>query len=544
MKTIKFLSALMLMLSVTVLTGCHKVKAPKVTTAQPNHVTATTCMAGGEVTDDGRGVVVERGVCWGTDAKPTVSGDHLASGTTGTGSFSCQIMGLTDNTTYYVRAYAINDAGTGYGEAVSFTTLASGGGDEDEDPEDVPVVTTGEVSNVTQTSAIGAGIVTSDNGAEVIERGVCWSTEALPTLEDSHTAAAIAGTGAFTCQITGLTAETTYYLRAYAVNGNGTGYGEVKTFTTQAGGGGGDVPTATPGVITGEVEKVAQTSAWVNGEVTDDGGGTILERGICYGTAGNPNISGSHVTASSAGTGAFVCPLAELAEGTTYHVRAYAKNELGISYGDDVTFTTLLSVNLPTVTTSNVSDITAISANGGGIVTDDGGAEIRERGLCWSTGSDPTVSDSHIAAATSGIGTFSCAMTGLTPNTTYHVRAYAINSKGTAYGREVTFTTLSLSSLPKVTTSDVTNITANSALGGGNVTDDGGSEIKERGLCYGTTPNPTMSDNVVQASIGGTGIFVCPMEGLKSGATYYVRAYAINGAGTAYGEQKSFRTLN
>jgi len=135
------------------------------------------------------------------------------------------LTGLTANTTYYVRAYATNSKGTSYGIQKSFTTSTT-----------TPVVTTSSVTEITQTTATCGGNVTSNGGATVTARGVCWSTTQNPTINNSHTTNG-SGTGSFTSNISGLTANTTYYVRAYATNSNGTGYGEQKTFTTQSGGG-------------------------------------------------------------------------------------------------------------------------------------------------------------------------------------------------------------------------------------------------------------------------------------------------------------------
>ncbi len=98
-------------------------------------------------------------------------------------------------------------------------------------------------------------------------------------------------------------------------------------------------------------------------------------------------------------------------------------------------------IMLPTVITIKVTEITTSSAQCGGEVTNDGGSEVTERGICWSTNANPTISDSHVAAGT-GMGAFTAAMGGLEANTTYHVRAYAVNEMGTAYGLDVEFTTL------------------------------------------------------------------------------------------------------
>jgi hypothetical protein len=130
-------------------------------------------------------------------------------------------------------------------------------------------------------------------------------------------------------------------------------------------------------------------------------------------------------------------------------------------------------------------------------------------------------------------------MTGLTVNTTYYVRAYAINSMGIAYGNQQTFTTLG--TLPTVVTNAVTSIAQTSATGSGNVTASGGSTITERGVCWSTSVNPTTANS--RLAIGsGLGSFIGSMTSLSPNTTYYVRAYAINPIGTAYGNQINFST--
>ena len=116
------------------------------------------------------------------------------------------------------------------------------------------------------------------------------------------------------------------------------------------------------------------------------------------------------------------------------------KTETGNGGGDEPP--TPPEVMLPTVITASVTEITANSANCGGEVTNDGGAEVTERGICWSTSANPTLNNNHVAAGT-GIGAFVAIMNGLEASTTYHVRAYATNEAGTAYGLDREFTTLS-----------------------------------------------------------------------------------------------------
>lgn len=201
-------------------------------------------------------------------------------------------------------------------------------------------------------------------------------------------------------------------------------------------------------------------------------------------------------------------------------------------------------ITLPTVITASVTGITTNSAQCGGEVTNDGGAEVTERGICWSTSANPSLSDNHVAVGT-GIGAFNATVSGLNESTTYHVRAYAINEKGAAYGLDVEFKTLSSggsAQLPVVVTNEVTGITAHSASCGGEVTSDGGATVTERGICWSTNANPTITNSHVSAG-AGTGTFSAMMSGLSASTTYHVRAYATNEAGTAYGTDKEFTTL-
>ncbi|MBR3938673.1 MAG: hypothetical protein IKJ67_01685 [Bacteroidales bacterium] len=200
---------------------------------------------------------------------------------------------------------------------------------------------------------------------------------------------------------------------------------------------------------------------------------------------------------------------------------------------------------LATVTTNNVTSITANSAICGGNVSSDGGSTITARGICWSTSQNPTTEDDATYSGT-GIGSFTANITGLEAGTTYYVRAYAVNSKGTAYGTQKAFTTTttgggSSEELPTVTTSSVTSINTNSAICGGNVSSDGGSTVTARGVCWSTSQNPTTNDNTTTDG-SGTGSFTSNISGLMAGITYYVRAYAVNSKGTAYGAQKTFTT--
>lgn len=392
-----------------------------ITTTIPSAITATSAMLGGIITTDGGATVTEQGVCWATSTSPTTSNNKLAIGN-GTGSFSNTISGLTANTSYYVRAYAINSQGTAYGNEVSFKTGAA---------PTLATLTTSNPADITSNSATLGGNVTIDGNASVTERGICYSTSQNPTTSNTKVVIG-AGTGTFSNSITGLIANTTYYLRAYAINSQGTAYGNEVNFKTNLSLSLASLTTSTPNDVT-------TISATLGGNVTSDGNATVTERGVCYSTSPNPTTSNTKLAIGS-GTGSFSNTITGLTANTNYYVRAYAINGQGTAYGNEQTFKTGLTLSQASLTTSTPTDITSTSATLGGIVTNDGNASVTVRGVCYSTSPSPTTSSTKVAIG-SGTGTFSNSVTGLTANTTYYVRAYAINNQGTAYGHEQTFKT-------------------------------------------------------------------------------------------------------
>ena len=488
-------------------------------------ITSTTAVAGGDVTADGGTEVTAKGVCWSTSQEPTIEGEHTENGA-GTGEFTAELSGLEQNTTYYVRAYATNKEGTAYGEEVSFTTLQ-------ENVVVKPMVTTLEIAGVSQTTAVAGGNVTSDGGAEVTARGVCWSASQEPTIEGEHTTDG-AGTGEYQSNLSGLTANTTYYVRAYATNSEGTAYGEEISFTTLE-----EHIVVEPTVVTVSVSEVTETTAVTGGNVTSDGGGEVSARGVCWSTSQEPTVEGNHTT-DGTGVGEFVSNLTDLTDNTTYYVRAYATNEQGTSYGEQMSFTTVKHIDLPEVATVEPAEITSTSAVTGGNVISDGGAEVTAKGVCWNTSQNPTISDSFSTDGI-GLGEYISIINGLAINTTYYVRAYATNAAGTAYGEEFSFTTLC--DLPTVITTAITNVEITTAKGGGNVTADGGAEVTARGLCWATHLEPTIEDSFLVEG-AGLGEFTCDITGLNENTRYYVRAYATNSVGTAYGNVTTLKTTD
>ena len=264
---------------------------------------------------------------------------------------------------------------------------------------------------------------------------------------------------------------------------------------------------------------------------------TISEAYVQY--AANRDFADSKKVEMTLENGLYNAELTDLQDSTLYYIRYEASNCYSTLITEYVsTFQTLVT-NSPTITTTPAVDVTCTSATVGGNVTSDGGLSVTERGIVYSTTKNPTTSSNKKTSGT-GTGSYSINLTGLAAETTYYVRAYAINNKGTAYGEEVSFKT-TVYGVPTVRTSSATNITSTSATVGGNVTNTGGQPVTERGIVYSTTPNPTTSSNKMTSG-AGTGSYSINLTGLSEGTTYYVRAYAINSNGTAYGEEVSFKT--
>jgi len=193
---------------------------------------------------------------------------------------------------------------------------------------------------------------------------------------------------------------------------------------------------------------------------------------------------------------------------------------------------------IPSISTSAPTNITLSTATCGGAISADGGAPVTSRGVCWSVIQNPTTSDTKTSDG-SGIGNFTSSISGLAPGTAYYMRAYATNSVGTAYGNQVVSTTIS--TLSTITTIAVVNITTTTATSGGTVSADGGAPVFSRGVCWSTSQNPTILNDRTNNGTG-TGTFTSTIIGLNPGTTYYLRAYAANSPGTAYGTQISFTT--
>lgn len=493
-------------------------------TSAPSQVTVSSAVSGGTINSDGGSQITAKGVCWSLTAAPTVALSTRTNDGIGVAAFTSNINNLNPNTTYYVRAYATNSAGTTYGNEFSFQTLAN-----------LPTFTAfvgPSTSNLTATGLSVTSQIINEGGAPVTQKGVCWSTSSNPTISDSRTSdGPTNGILLFNSSVTGLLPGTTYNLRAYATNIAGTSYSPQVTFTTRS-----NIPTIT----TSQVSNILISSAISGGNISSDGGAAVTQRGVCWSTNVNPTISNNR-TIDGTGTGGFTSSMTGLAQLTTYYVRAYATNSQGTAYGNEITFQTS-NTSIPSVVTGSVGAVTAFSATlTGNNVTDNGNVQLAERGVFWGESPGVNASNNKVTDLGTTIGTFNTTITGLQPGKIYYARAFARNSLGTGLGIERSFSTSIV--LPTVgSTSAASSITTNSAISGGNITSDGGSNITIRGVCWSTTTSPTVNLNTRTNNGTGTGTFSSTLTGLASKTTYFVRAYATNSLGTSYGPEISFTT--
>ena len=309
--------------------------------------------------------------------------------------------------------------------------------------------------------------------------------------------------------------------------------------------------TTAPSVTTQAATSVDKTTATGNGNVTSLGLPLATQYGHVWAQHPNPKTieSTTHVATGGktelgvpSATGAFTSSLTALQQNKHYWMRAYITNSVGTFYGALVEFTT--SPSTPVVVTELVTEIAATTALGNGRINNNGGSAVTQHGVTWNTGGSPNIDDDSKTedGATDVIGGFFSLMTGLLASTTYKVRAYATNDAGTSYGDEITFVTFAVGA-PIVTTERTSNVSGTSAQGEGTLVDIGGSAVTAHGHVWGTSPSPTTADSSKDNGAATAGAFTTPITGLGAATQYYIRAFATNTQGTAYGNNDIIREV-
>lgn len=365
-------------------------------------------------------------------------------------------------------------------------------------------------------------------GVEVTSAGICYGITKNLSIDGTFVEASRIGDDFMSGELEGLEAGKQYYARPYIKDGNDIAYAEVSSFSVYA----------IPEVKTVDVKKITDQSAHLYGNVLADCGKEILERGFVW-TEGdtNPTIS-SDMAEVSGKIGEYDAKIEGLKPNTLYSFRAYAKNSEGTAYGLVENFTT--TVAMPSVVTESISDLTSSSVMVRAKVSDDGGEAVSDFGILLDTSPDIDPDKARKVSATSSPSSYRITIDGLSRKTRYYVQAFVTNSAGTAYGEVLEFETLA--ELPTLTTVLVSNITSASAVSGGNITDDGGDDVTARGVVWGKTQTPTLENDAKSSDGKGVGKYISNITNLRYETVYYVRAYATNSAGTAYGEVVEFTT--
>ena len=397
-------------------------------------------------------------------------------------------------------------------------------------------VTTNNITDITLTTAQCGGYVslTSVDGLKVTARGICWNTKPNPTINDNKTTNG-SGTGTFTSQLSNLVPQTTYYVKAYATNENGTAYGEVKTFKTKP-----EETICEPdGKIDGYDYVDLGLPSGLKWATCNVGADSFEDYGDYYawGEIEEPSPAEGYVQATC---GTYNKRMNDISGHETYD--AATANWGGVwRMPSKAECEELMNANYCTwswIEQNGVKGYLVTSKINGnyiflpaaGSYDSGGGVFINERGSYWT--STPTTIEENQKA--------------------YYLVFLSTNKiVGSNYrenGRVVRPVTGGDFENPaaqyaEVTTAEVSGITISTAVCGGNVTVDKYSEVRERGVCYSTSENPTISDNIKSAT-PASGAYTVELTGLQMNTTYYVRAYATTDAGISYGEVKSFTTAN
>jgi len=466
---------------------------PKLTTNAVTTFSYNTATLGGNITRKGKPSYTEHGVVYSTTTNPTTANFKLpVTIDSETGHFEVIASDLKENTRYYVRAYAINSEETIYGAQVRFTTTAVPNasfiiddGSAETNFSYFDNLSLGNQFN----SGENTGVITSvdvyakyryDNANyQVIidifndQRRLVGSSAPFTLASDDWVNVSInnvAYSGTFYVMVRWPSSELGTHGLGYDTNGPyvNAGLNWVRddsgnwwllheasshynrgvfmirvNVNTSGTGTVTDKPTGRqPVLATANAAAITANTVALAGNIFYVGTPPYTERGMVYCTHENPIITCSkNVVAGAGTTGIFTTQLSGLSANTTYFARAYATSEEGTAYGNEISFVTSNPANFPSLTTNDVTNITANSATIYGNIVSAGKPEYTERGIAYCTHSNPSVTCSKREVTGSGTGSFSADVSGLRGNTTYYARSYAISADGTFYGNETTFTT-------------------------------------------------------------------------------------------------------
>ena len=449
-------------------------------------------------------------------------------------SFYVAVNGLNKGTTYYVRAYGKNALGLKLSNTYkTFTTMASRTSVSTQPVKQVDVVNGKAQFNGTITE-IGSPIYS--------EKGFCYNTAGEPTISDTKCTVSGTSGGDYYYLCAGLATNTTYYVRAYAIQNNKVYYGTSVAFSTDM---------STTSVFTSSATNVTPSSATLNGSIVKVGSPIYSEKGFCHSTAPNPTINSTKKLVGGTGEGNFSLNITGLDYNTTYYYKAYAIQNGEPIYGAEVNFNTGTTPAVVQTESVKSDDIGYNDTEVSFRITNIGNPMCTEAGICYSIYPNPTISSNKVKG---NINTYSQSieLTGLRENTTYYFRAYVIQNGETQYSSELNFTTGTRPSVSTLSHSNLSNpyglINMWEVQLNGCVNSVGNPTIKSRGFKYSTSGDPESGGTTVSVSGSTSGNFSKSLSGLKSNTTYYVRAFvSVKVRGITeyvYGDLHTFTTGN
>lgn len=513
---------------------------PVVSSSVRQDSTETSLTLSARILANGAGVT-EKGFCYSTEMQePTVAGLKEIAYTPDTTIYAT-IEGLKPGNTYYIRAYAMSSQGVGYGDVMTHTVVDNG------EQTDFPAVTTLNAERVGSSSAIFTGSIALEDLSSITAFGFVWKSESFPmsttVIENYPSDKLNLSTGVFFLQLDGLPVGEPIQMYAWADKSVGNeqlrGQGDWIEFTLP-------MPVQPASVSQAAVDQITVHTASVAAWILDDGGSKITESGFYYSAVhALPDVQDTHIASmGSPGSGTIVAKLTGLEEGQDYYIRGYAVNEAGLSYGEVRQFRTK-TIALPTVITDPVSAVTPTSARLSASVTSSGNGTIQRKGFCWSTTHTAPTLEQHDGswAASTENDSYFYLLTGLLGKTKYYVRAYAENEKGVSYGEVQAFTTGTSATVPTLSGTTVSEISETSARATARIVSDGGAAISAKGFCFSSTDRlPTLESGSVFTDTSAGDAINGTIANLEPDSAYYIRAYAINEEGVAYGDSREFRT--
>jgi len=449
---------------------------PIATTNAASDVTTSGATLNGTVNANNAGTTVTFEYGLTTAYGTTVTADQSpVLGTIDT-AVSTAITGLTQNTTYYFRVVGVNIAGTTNGSDLTFTTTAA-----------VPTVTTNAASGITAMGATLNGTVNANNASITVtfEYGLTTAYGSTVTADQSP----VTGNSdtAVSKTLTGLTANTTYHYRVVGANSSVTTNGSDMTFITSTSG-------AFATVTTNAASGITTSGATLNGTVNANNASTTVTFQYGLSTEYESTVTADQSPVTGSSNTAVSKTITGLSANTTYHYRAVGVNSAGITYGGDLTFTTSTSATAPTVTTNAASGVTNSGAILNGTVNANNASTTVTFQYGLSTEYESTVTADQSPVTGNSNTAVSKAITGLTPNTTYHFRVVGVNSSGTTYGGDLTFATSSC-------TFSINPTSASGVAAGGS----GSVTVTAPSGCSGTVWTATSNVSWISITSGSSG---------------------------------------